>query len=244
MSSEIWEDIPGYQGLYQVSTLGRILRMPKEQIRVSKFGKEYTQLVPKHPVLMNPAYDFDGYLQISLTKDSETKSYQVHRLVAMTFIPNPENKSQVNHIDGVKDNNKVSNLQWVTQSENIRHSVDVLGNQIGFKKGSHKSEEHKRKISETMSGRVLPEWHVEILKKAQNDPETRFKSYVNDPRRKPVKCLEDGKIYPSALYASKEYNVSDSSISYAIKEKRKVKKKWTFVISDIDPWEQYKKKEI
>lgn len=238
MSSEIWKDVVGYEGLYKVSNFGNVVKMPTLQHRISKYGKKFTQLAPKAPSLMRPALDFDGYPTLSLSKNGTSHTYRVHRLVAIAFIDNPDNKPQVNHKNGVKNDNCVDNLEWCTQSENIRHSVDVLGNSIGSPKGSHKSEEQKKKQSEAMSGRVLPEWHREILKKAQNDPENRRKSYRNDPRRFPVKCLEDGKIYASALYASKFYGVSDTAIKAAIKEGRKVKKKWTFVKSDIDPMKE------
>ena len=71
--------------------------------------------------------DSQGYLRVFLVKDGKTFSVSVHRLVAEAFIPNPENKPEVNHIDGDKQNAKKSNLEWVTHSENIKHSIHVLG---------------------------------------------------------------------------------------------------------------------
>jgi hypothetical protein len=64
-----------------------------------------------------------GYIKVSLNKNKYKREFCLHRLVAMTFLPNPENKPQVNHIDGNKENNSLSNLEWVTGSENIKHAV-------------------------------------------------------------------------------------------------------------------------
>lgn len=80
--------------------------------------------------------DRDGYLQLSISSDNKSYSRRIHRLIAETFIPNPENKPQVNHIDGNKLNNHISNLEWVTAKENIRHSWSL---------GLSKSSENQRK---------------------------------------------------------------------------------------------------
>ena len=100
-SMEEWRDIPGYECLYKVSNLGRI----KRNGRLKTFR-----------------LDRGGYLTVWLCKDSEQKNYKVHRLVAQAFIPNPNNKLTVNHIDGYKQNNAVENLEWATHSENIIHA--------------------------------------------------------------------------------------------------------------------------
>lgn len=117
---EIWKDIKGYEGLYQVSNLGRIKRL--------RFINKNTNIERER--IKNLKLRKDGYLEVSLYKKGKGKSVQVHRLVAQAFIPNPTSKLQVNHIDGIKTNNKVSNLEWVSISENAIHSSRVLKNNV------------------------------------------------------------------------------------------------------------------
>ncbi len=115
MEKEIWKPIEGYEGIYDVSNLGRVRAYPRIGSQTSKIR------------LMKFAIDKNGYKKVNLTKNSKKKRFFVHRLVAQAFIPNPENKPQVNHKSGQKDQNNVENLEWVTQSENAKHSFRVLG---------------------------------------------------------------------------------------------------------------------
>lgn len=101
---EIWKDIEDYEGIYQVSNLGRVKRVTSG--RILKGNK-----------------DRKGYLLVGLYKHSIRCSKQIHRLVAQAFIPNTENKPQVNHIDENKINNMVSNLNWMTAKENMNHGT-------------------------------------------------------------------------------------------------------------------------
>lgn len=108
---EIWRDIKGYEGLYQVSNFGRVKSL-KRTIK----GRKYQS---KHLSIQKGK---DGYERIMLYNSSGHKGMTVHRLVALSFIPNPNNKKCVNHKDGVKTNNKENNLEWVTHSENMKHA--------------------------------------------------------------------------------------------------------------------------
>ena len=110
---EIWKDIDGYDGLYQVSTYGNVRRVnpPCTKHKDTRYR------------LVKPV-KWGMYLKVSLSKNNVHPSFPVHRLVAKTFIPNPECKKQVNHIDGNKENNCVDNLEWVTPLENNRHAFE------------------------------------------------------------------------------------------------------------------------
>lgn len=109
---ELFKDIENFEGLYEISNLGRIL---------SKVRKK-----PKF--MSNKRFDKDGYVMVDLTKDGKIYKNKVHRLVAQAFIPNIDNKPMVNHINGVKNDNKASNLEWLTNSENLLHGHHVLRN--------------------------------------------------------------------------------------------------------------------
>ena len=105
--SEVWKDIPGYEGYYSISNRGRVKSHHKRsngQIKVPS----YHQKMP--------------YARIQLSKKGKISTHQVHRLVALTFITNPLNKAEVNHIDSNPLNNDVSNLEWATKHENMRHA--------------------------------------------------------------------------------------------------------------------------
>ena len=105
---EIWKDIKGYEGLYQISNLGRIKSLPRTN-KNRKVKKETMKVFTKLP---------KGYLKVGLNKEGKTKYCFVHRLVAEHFIPNLENKPCVNHKDCNTSNNCVENLEWVTHKEN------------------------------------------------------------------------------------------------------------------------------
>ena len=121
---EIWKDIVGYEGLYRVSNLGRV----KNTI-THNFLKNYLHK--------------SGYVRINIKKLQKNNNCRLHRLIARAFIPNPENKKTVNHIDGNKQNNSIENLEWLTQKENNKHARDTglhkcIGNYKGIIQGFDK----------------------------------------------------------------------------------------------------------
>ena len=102
---EIWRNIDGYDGRYAVSTWGRVRG-------ISGILKPYTTS--------------KGYLKVGLMKNGKSEKHRIHRLVANAFLPNPHKLPEVNHIDGNKKNNSISNLEWVSGKENIAHSKILM----------------------------------------------------------------------------------------------------------------------
>lgn len=129
MKEEIWKEIPGYEGSFEVSNLGNF--RSKDRQVPSRWGG--TRLYPGKPLKVEVMED--GYKRIVLMQNAKKKRYMCHRLVAKTFIPNTENKPFVNHIDGDRGNNCVENLEWCTQSENEQHAVHTLGKTMKGKTG-------------------------------------------------------------------------------------------------------------
>lgn len=124
---EIWKDIKGYEGIYQISSLGNVK---------SLYGWDGHAYITREKIL-HPAPTTTGYYKVKLVKDGHRKDHKIHRLVADAFISNPMNKKQVNHKDGNKLNNDVNNLEWCTASENSQHSY-----QTGLKKTFYISKSH------------------------------------------------------------------------------------------------------
>ncbi|MEG1256888.1 NUMOD4 motif-containing HNH endonuclease [Clostridium sp.] len=111
---EIWKDIKGYEGLYQVSNLGRVKSL-------ERYRKNHNKLQKVEEKIKNMRQDKQGYLLIDLYKGNKAKTIRVHRLVAETFLKNADNKETVNHIDGNKLNNRIDNLEWSTFKEQNEH---------------------------------------------------------------------------------------------------------------------------
>lgn len=113
---EIWKDIKGYEWLYQISNLGKVNSLER---KVNYRIKWYSKLVKWRNIKFNTSWN---YYDIQLYRKWISKHFLLHRLIAIHFIPNPENKPQINHIDWNKLNNNISNLEWCNQSENMRHA--------------------------------------------------------------------------------------------------------------------------
>lgn len=165
---EIWKDVKGYEGIYEVSNLGNI--------------KSLRRLLPhfcggnrvKSEIILKIKIGKLGYCSLSLSKNNKYKSYLVHRLVCIAFIPNPENKPQVNHIDGNKSNNNAFNLEWVSSKENYHHSVN-----IGIRKYTKRSAEIKEKMRESAKNRnpdqYKKSWETRRLKEKIKEYKEKIK---------------------------------------------------------------------
>lgn len=116
---ERWQDIEGYYDLYQISNFGRIKSLPKTWNTWHR-----TPLTTKTKIL-SLCKDSDGYIICGLSRNGELKNYKVHRLVAIHFIPNPDNKPEVNHRLGIKADNRFHQLEWHTPSENQLHAFKL-----------------------------------------------------------------------------------------------------------------------
>lgn len=160
MEKEIWKDIKGYEGLYQVSNLGRI-----KSLNYRHTGKEKILIVSNHN---------SGYKQLQLNKYGKGKMYRVHRLVAEAFIPNPLNLPQVNHKNEMKDDNRVENLEWCNSTYNINYgtrnqqvsdalkgrkmSADAVENMAKTKRGIYNTKNSKPVVQMDKTNKIIAEF--------------------------------------------------------------------------------------
>lgn len=148
---EIWKDIPEYEGLYQISNLGNIKSQHSNRMSGQRPGK-----------LLKITLMKNGYMSLELRMGDTNKRHLVHRLIAEVFIPNPDKRPVVNHINGIKNDNRIENLEWCTQSENVRHAIDAglrtaaFGPAKGTKPwntGKLLSEKHRNKLRKAKLGK-------------------------------------------------------------------------------------------
>lgn len=144
--TEVWKDIEGYEGYYQVSNLGRV-----KSLQTMKYSHIKKCAIPvMRERVLKPFPNTDKYLMIDLKKDGKRNCQKVHRLVAKAFIPNLDNMPQVNHKDENKQNNCADNLEWCNCQYN---------NTYGTAK-SRMAEKHKKKLIQiSASGEVVNEWN-------------------------------------------------------------------------------------
>lgn len=133
VESEVWKPVVGYEGLYEVSNIGRV-----RSINFHKSGKAK---------VMRPSFNTWGYLIVDLRKNNKRHSYTVHRLVALAFIPNPDNLPEINHKNEIKYDNTVENLEWCTRKYNINYGT-----------GNERRGRRKSIVQLDNNGNVVRKW--------------------------------------------------------------------------------------
>lgn len=175
--NEVWKAIDGFVGLYEVSNKGRVKSLERT---VSNNGG----LQRRRERILKINYSNNGHGMVVLCKDGKTYPRMIHRLVAIAFISNPENKPVVDHIDTNPRNNCVENLRWVTVQENCLNPLTRINNsksKMGHPyRGRELTKEERAKISNALRGRKLSEEHRKKLSEAHmNSPKAREASRRN-----------------------------------------------------------------
>lgn len=168
---EIWKAIDGTKGFIEVSNEGRV-----------------RSLLSGTPRIIKTSIDAKGYHRIRVTIEREKKGFKLHREVAKAFIPNPDNKPQVNHKDGNKTNNSVANLEWVTNKENSHHAIKN-GLWDSVFEGARKENESRRKpiIAYRIDGEYPCTRYYESIRDAERSVGSRHITDVLKGKRKHVK---------------------------------------------------------
>lgn len=193
--TEIWKDVEGYEGLYQVSNFGRV-----KSLNYRGLGKEKVLKQGKHK---------QGYLLVHLYKDNKQKTSTVHKLVALAFLENPYNFPQVNHKDENKENNKVENLEFCSARYNINYGT--RSERVSEKrKGFRFTKEAIQKMSDSHKGKKLP---IEVVNKIREKNSKTVIQYSLDGT-----FIKEWK---SVIQASRELKISQGHISECCNNKRK-----------------------
>ena len=150
---EEWRDIEGYEGYYQVSNKGRVRSI--DRIIEGRWG-----FILAKGIMLNQKTTTYGYKEVGLSKNGKVKHFLVHRLVAMAFIPNPNNYLQINHKSEVKTENSVDNLEWCDAKYNSNYGT------------------HNEKLRVSNTGRVLPKYAVDIMAEKHKKPVAMYKDGV------------------------------------------------------------------
>lgn len=216
MEHEIWRDVVGYEGKYQVSNIGNA-----RSLNFMRTGRMQN---------LSSSIKRDGYAHVTLTKDGKHKTYLLHRLIAEAFIPNPENKPCIDHINTIRNDNRVENLRWCTYSENIRNPISYerykqyakircLGKKQSLEVRQRQSERSKG-ILNNFYGKKHTEATIQRLKEYKSSEEYLRKVC------KPVTQYDVGgnkiKDWVCAKYAEMELSLRIGSISQCLKGRAKL----------------------
>lgn len=206
MKQEIWKDVVGYEDFYQVSNLGNVRSKDMYVDGMLVKGETLTLY-----------HDTKGYLFLWLNDGVDKKMHRVHRLVAMAFIEREEGKDFIDHINTIKDDNRVENLRWCTRSENMRNPItrnllkeSAMGNLNWL--GKHHTKETKKKISESRIGFKNPHYWERL----SDDSKLKIKNAAYEANRVEVdQYTLDGKYIQtreSMIVAAKAVGAFSSNI--------------------------------
>lgn len=146
--NELWKNIEGYEGYYQVSTFGRVRALDRIVVDKNGFKRHHKRRILKS------TYDHAGYLRVSLTKGCKKSTRKVHRLVGQAFIKNTDNLPTINHINEIKDNNFVWNLEWMSFEDNINYGTAQIRAHKALKNGPC-----AKKVNQfTLRGEFVRQW--------------------------------------------------------------------------------------
>ena len=208
-NKEVWKDIPNYDGYYQVSSFGRVKSLSKT------INTCYNSRKVTNERIMSLSIDKMGYPSVRLCKDGSGKTIRVHRLVALAFIPNPDNKKYIDHIDTIRTNNYVTNLRWATPKENANNCISIAKHRERMK-----SEAVREKMSKSKEGVLNPMFGVRGIKnhkfgkKMTHEAIEKLKLSVK--RRKVYQMDLSGNViayFNSTLDAEKKTGVRHGNIS-------------------------------
>ena len=191
MEQEIWKDIKGFEGIYQISSLGRVRSLD----RWVNSKNESNKLVKGR--ILTPVYDKDGYTMVTLSSHGEHLKCKVHRLVCSAFIPNPENKPQVDHINAIKNDNRVENLRWCTSKENSNNPI-TLEKLPRYWKDAFGNENPNSKtiIQFSLDGELVRKW--DCIRDASNHTGANYTS---------ISQVLNGKLKQAGGYFWKYYDI-------------------------------------
>ena len=205
LHNEEWRDVVGYEGLYQVSNRGRVKRLVSPKCK-----KERLLAITK-----DLKY---GYCRVMLSKGNKESRFLIHRLLAGHFIPNPENKPCIDHINGIRDDNRIENLRWCTHKENNNFPLSILHKSIAQKALAQNEYWRKKRSESSKKAMENPELRKRISesrKKNWRDPEYLRKQQIRKANKAVLQFDLDGNFireYMSINEARRMTGINSSSI--------------------------------
>lgn len=207
LPNEEWRDIVGYEGLYQISNLGRIKRLISPKCK-----KERLLAVTK-----DLKY---GYCRVMLSKENKARRFLIHRLLAEHFIPNPENKPCIDHINGIRDDNRLENLRWCTHSENNNFPLSRQNKSIVQKELAQNESWRKMRSEASKKAMENPELRrriSEARKKNWRDPEYLRRQQIRKENKPVLQFDLDGNFLREYMSINEANRITGINSSYIIR---------------------------